>query len=255
MQEDALVAFDATEEIFIPGDEGGYGRETDWWSLGVMVYELVYGVTPFFAKDIRRTYDRITNHQVRINFSDIVIFHTDLFAEIPRVRSSSPSLTSLSTSTSRVYPVVLEYITYLMTFRSLLTNAGNRLGRFNVSQIKTHPFLTGTPWTALHTRQFLVLYLYSVAQISCLFHAQALDRNPLYSQSSNTTCPLPLNPPSKTQVWKNPSQKALHSRPSSSPLKNQLPPLLWETSPFSDQLPRRFTPLRLEAILASHGDL
>ena len=73
MQEDALVAFDATEEIFIPGDEGGYGRETDWWSLGIMVYELVYGVTPFFAKDIRRTYDRITNHQVQINFFDIVI--------------------------------------------------------------------------------------------------------------------------------------------------------------------------------------
>lgn len=66
MQEDALVAFDATEEIFIPDDEGGYGRETDWWSLGVTIYELVYGVAPFFAKDIRGTYDRIINHQVRM---------------------------------------------------------------------------------------------------------------------------------------------------------------------------------------------
>ena len=75
-----------------------------------MVYELVYGVTPFFAKDIRRTYDRITNHQVRINFSGIVIFQTGPFAEIPQVRSSSPGLISLSASTSRVYPVVLEYL-------------------------------------------------------------------------------------------------------------------------------------------------
>ena len=106
MQEDALVAFDATEEIFIPGDEGGYGRETDWWSLGVTVYELVYGVAPFFAKDIRGTYDRITNHQVRVNFSDILAFHSDLFTEIPQIRSSGPGLVSLSTPASRVYPIV-----------------------------------------------------------------------------------------------------------------------------------------------------
>ena len=55
MQEDALVAFGATEEIFIPADEGGYGIETDWWSLGVTIYEFMYGVAPFFAKDIRGT--------------------------------------------------------------------------------------------------------------------------------------------------------------------------------------------------------
>jgi len=59
MQEDALVALDDQEEIFVPRGQGGYGRETDWWSLGATVYELVYGVAPFFAKDIRGTYDLI----------------------------------------------------------------------------------------------------------------------------------------------------------------------------------------------------
>jgi len=83
MQEDALVAFDAAEEIFIPADEGGYGRETDWWSLGVTIYELVYGVAPFFAKDIRATYDRIIHHQVRVKIWDILILHSDLLTEFP----------------------------------------------------------------------------------------------------------------------------------------------------------------------------
>jgi len=85
MQEDALVAFDATEEIFIPDNEGGYGRETDWWSLGVTIYELVYGVTPFFAKDIRGTYDRIISHQVRMHISGIIVLPPDSFAEIPQI--------------------------------------------------------------------------------------------------------------------------------------------------------------------------
>lgn len=64
MQEEALVAFDDVEEIFIAEGEGGYGWETDWWSLGVTVYELAFGVAPFFAKDIRGTYERILNHHV-----------------------------------------------------------------------------------------------------------------------------------------------------------------------------------------------
>jgi hypothetical protein len=44
---------------------GGYGRETDWWSLGAMLYEMAYGVAPFFANDIRQTYLMIMDHDVR----------------------------------------------------------------------------------------------------------------------------------------------------------------------------------------------
>ena len=43
-----------------------YGRETDWWSLGAMVYEMTYGIAPFFARDIATTYYRITAHEVSL---------------------------------------------------------------------------------------------------------------------------------------------------------------------------------------------
>lgn len=43
----------------------GYGQETDWWSTGAMLFEMAYGVAPFFAKDIRQTYLRIMDHEVR----------------------------------------------------------------------------------------------------------------------------------------------------------------------------------------------
>ncbi|KAG5645394.1 hypothetical protein DXG03_006347 [Asterophora parasitica] len=49
-------------------DDTQYGRETDWWSLGAMLYEMAYGTTPFFAKDIGQTYLRIVDHEKCLRF-------------------------------------------------------------------------------------------------------------------------------------------------------------------------------------------
>lgn len=65
--EDALLALELSDDSASPSiskETGSYGLEIDWWSLGAMLYELAYGVAPFFAKDIRTTYLRILDHEV-----------------------------------------------------------------------------------------------------------------------------------------------------------------------------------------------
>jgi hypothetical protein len=47
------------EDITKAEEETGYTAACDWWSMGVVVYELVAGTAPFWAERVEDTYARI----------------------------------------------------------------------------------------------------------------------------------------------------------------------------------------------------
>lgn len=44
--------------------KASYGPECDWWSLGVIAYEMIYGRSPFTEGTSAKTFNNIMNFQV-----------------------------------------------------------------------------------------------------------------------------------------------------------------------------------------------
>ena len=96
-------------EVF---SQSGYGEEADWWSIGVMFFEMVVGFPPFFSENPSDTCKKIVKW--RENFS------------IPADANLSPEAESF----------ILR----------MVSQPESRLGVHGVEEIKKHPFFKGIDW-------------------------------------------------------------------------------------------------------------
>jgi len=87
----------------------------DWWSMGVILYELLCGFPPFMDDSPKKVFDKIVNKKI----------------EWPKIAEA---------------PDCLSPNAYDLINKLLAIDPNRRLGKFGVEEIKRHPFFKGIDW-------------------------------------------------------------------------------------------------------------
>ncbi|XP_024017648.1 phototropin-2 isoform X1 [Morus notabilis] len=112
-------SFVGTEEYIAPEIITGAGHSSaiDWWALGILLYEMLYGRTPFRGKNRQKTFANI--------------LHKDL---------TFPSSIQVSLAARQLINALLK------------RDPANRLGStMGANEIKQHPFFRGLSWPLIRS--------------------------------------------------------------------------------------------------------
>ncbi|CAG9321736.1 unnamed protein product [Blepharisma stoltei] len=96
----------------------GYNSAVDWWSLGIMIYEFVFGTVPFGEneEDTYKVYERVIEHNL-------------------------------------IFPTNIKHTTHLKSIiTQLLSVKGASRTGGSISKLKKHKFLAGFKWEVMFSR-------------------------------------------------------------------------------------------------------
>ncbi|KAG5212421.1 hypothetical protein JEQ12_014850, partial [Ovis aries] len=102
-------------EVFM---QTGYNKLCDWWSLGVIMYEMLIGYPPFCSETPQETYRKV------MNWKETLVFPP----EVP--------------ISEKAKDLILRFC----------IDSENRIGNSGVEEIKSHPFFEGVDWGHIRER-------------------------------------------------------------------------------------------------------
>lgn len=109
-----------TQEYFSPEivNREVYGKEVDWWSLGILTYELLFSETPFEDSNI--------------------------FVANDKIKSQDPNFWKRGDLSS-------EWIDFISQLLSKDKN--NRIGMNGIKEISNHPWFSDVDWKAIESKE------------------------------------------------------------------------------------------------------
>lgn len=99
--------------------QSGYDQMCDWWSLGVIMFEMLVGYPPFCSDSPQETYQKV------MAWRETLVL--------------PPECTVSSEAEDLV--------------RQLCTESKRRIGRNGTEEIKAHPFLQGVDWDGIRSQK------------------------------------------------------------------------------------------------------
>ncbi|KAH9507371.1 Serine/threonine-protein kinase N2 [Bulinus truncatus] len=141
--QDRTSTFCGTPEFLAPEvlTETSYSRAVDWWGLGVLIYEMLVGESPFPGDDEEEVFDSIVNEEVRYPR----FLSTESIAIMRRLLRRNPDRRLGSSERDA------EDVKKQAFFRLMRRNPDKRLGASerDAEDVKRQTFFRNVNWTDL----------------------------------------------------------------------------------------------------------
>jgi len=123
----------------------GHTIMSDWWSFGILIFELLYGITPFFNMDKNRMFELIEVGELK-------------FPNTIKIDGNIVNL-KISKEAKNIISKLLE------------KNPGPRLGKNGLKEIKNHPFFANVSFDMIKSKKVKPPYKPEVTEedLTCNF--------------------------------------------------------------------------------------
>ncbi|GAA5903993.1 hypothetical protein JCM6882_003795 [Rhodosporidiobolus microsporus] len=134
----------------------GYSTGADWWSLGVIAFEMLYGYPPFVSKSRQETKQKILQWRAALRFPsrprisrEAQDFITSLICE-PEHRLGSRQRTH---NQQRPNSVIVQKRSGFLSSAPAGIGSLSGVGDDGAEELKAHPFFRGVDWATIHQQK------------------------------------------------------------------------------------------------------
>ncbi|KAF2807933.1 kinase-like protein [Mytilinidion resinicola] len=143
-----------------------YDGRCDWWSIGIILYECLYGCTPFFSENRTATKERILRHKQVLKFPSEFRYARPSTDRVPlrpvtragidlisRLLDEKETRLSARRYRDNDFAIARRTLSSRYLRNSHLHAPGHFVFANDAEDIKAHPFFRGVDWQNMHHAQ------------------------------------------------------------------------------------------------------
>lgn len=144
---------------------GRYSREVDWWTIGVLIFEMLVGLPPFYDENTQAMYQKVRHRSENLLSCDMLLA---CLSVLPLMQIALRKILKQILHQRLVFPDAVSPAAAAIVTRLLDRDPRNRLGHTGAAAIRADPFFSSLNWDDLLYQRINMPFKPELQGVRCL---------------------------------------------------------------------------------------